>query len=70
MRVNCLSMALLKLFRQPLPAVLAERIMAPIGLDIGGRTPEETAVSIVAEMIAMRTGRDAPSLTAGEGRIH
>src|SRR5215510_9630081 len=38
------------------------RIMSPIGLDIGARTPEETAVAICAEIIAMRTGKDAPSL--------
>jgi xanthine dehydrogenase accessory factor len=47
------------------------RVMAPIGLDIGGRTPEETAVAICAEIIALRTGRtSAPSLRAGAGPIH
>ncbi len=46
------------------------RVMAPIGLDLGARTPEETAISICAEIIALRSGRLAPSLRDTEGDIH
>ncbi|MFN8041564.1 MAG: XdhC/CoxI family protein [Acidimicrobiales bacterium] len=46
------------------------RLWAPIGLDLGARSPEETAVAIVAEIIATRSGRRAPSLRDGDGPIH
>jgi xanthine dehydrogenase accessory factor len=46
------------------------RLMSPIGLNLGARTPEETAISICAEIIARRTGRGAPSLRDAAGPIH
>src|SRR5437899_3112123 len=46
------------------------RVMAPIGLDIGARTPEETAIAICAEIIARRAGRAALSLRDATGPIH
>ena len=46
------------------------RLHAPIGLDLGGRTPEETAISICAEIIAARTGRPSASLSGTDGPIH
>lgn len=47
------------------------RLMAPIGLDIGATTPEESAVAIGAEIIAVRSGRTkVASLRSGRGSIH
>ena len=46
------------------------RVMAPIGVDLGARTPEETAISICAEIIAKHSGRSAPSLRDASGDIH
>ena len=46
------------------------RLRSPIGLDLGARTPEETAVAIAAELIQLRWGGTGQALTATEGRIH
>ncbi|PCK22055.1 XdhC family protein [Rhodococcus qingshengii] len=46
------------------------RLSSPIGLDLGGRTPEETAVSIAADIIAVRWGGSGEPLRATEGTIH
>jgi xanthine dehydrogenase accessory factor len=46
------------------------RLRSPIGLDLGARTPEETAVSIAAELIQLRWGGTGRALTETVGRIH
>lgn len=46
------------------------RLSSPIGLDLGARTPEETAISIAAEIIAGRWGGSGERLAATRGRIH
>jgi xanthine dehydrogenase accessory factor len=45
------------------------RVYAPIGLDLGGRTAEETALSIIAEVVAVRNGRSGGSLRNASGPI-
>jgi xanthine dehydrogenase accessory factor len=46
------------------------RLRSPIGLDLGARTPEETAVSIAAELIKLRWGGTGHALATTDGRIH
>jgi xanthine dehydrogenase accessory factor len=46
------------------------RLRSPIGLDLGARTPEETAIAIAAELIQLRWGGTGQPLTATSGRIH
>ncbi len=46
------------------------RLSSPIGLDLGARTPEETAISIAAEIIASQWGGTGQRLASLEGRIH
>ncbi len=47
-----------------------ERVCSPVGLDIGGRTPEETAVAIAGEIVALRTGHSGGRLSERSASIH
>jgi xanthine dehydrogenase accessory factor len=58
-----------RLARWGVTAEQLERVYGPIGLDLGGRTPEETALSIIAEVVAVKNGRSGGSLRRGRERI-
>jgi xanthine/CO dehydrogenase XdhC/CoxF family maturation factor len=47
-----------------------ERVYAPVGLDLGAEGPEQVAISILAEMLAVRAGREPLHLRTKRGGIH
>ncbi|MEW1866097.1 XdhC/CoxI family protein [Streptomyces sp. NPDC088194] len=53
-----------------LPEAALDRLRSPIGLDLGARTPEETALSIAAEVVALRYGATGRPLTGAHTPIH
>jgi xanthine dehydrogenase accessory factor len=59
-----------RLLEQGLSEEDLARIAAPIGLDLGGLTAEETALSIMGEVVAVRNGRSGGRLSNASGRIH
>jgi xanthine dehydrogenase accessory factor len=61
---------LLRLRERGLTGDELARLRGPIGLDLGARTPEETAVSIAAEIVQVRWGATGLPLSATDGAIH
>lgn len=51
-------------------AVSSDRVFGPVGLDLGAEGPEQVAVSIVAEILAVRSSREPWPLREKEGAIH
>ena len=58
------------LLEDGVPEEQLERIAGPCGLDIGAATPAETALSMMAEILAVRAGRAGGPLKEGHQRIH
>jgi xanthine dehydrogenase accessory factor len=58
------------LVEEGVPAEQLERLCGPAGLDLGAATPAETALSILAEILAVRAGREGGRLRASGERIH
>jgi xanthine dehydrogenase accessory factor len=61
---------LARLREEGVPEEQLARLFSPIGLDLGARTPEETAISIAAEIIGQRWGGSGAKLRTTEGAIH
>ena len=59
-----------RLLAEGLSATEVARLHSPLGLDLGAVTPAETAVSIMAEIIAFGSGRSGTTLSAASGPIH
>ncbi len=60
----------LQLLEEGIPFECLQKVHAPVGLDIGARTPQEIALSILAEVVMIRSGKRGGSLKLDEGRLH